>query len=221
LILDKTLFYVSLFLLVVGVGGQLSWYFFGGIPCNPPGGNPYLFGAVCDQSATAASFQEMENISGYAMIIGLILLPAGLFKDGLPSPGHGAKIFIGMLLILTIAVAFTGALLAPTSASKAPSATPEVFVSILSGSQNPGTLITFSLQNITVVIGTNNTVEWTNNDAAPHTVTSQTIPVGAASFNSGILSQGQTFVYTFSVPGTYYYICTIHAWMHGWVTVKS
>ncbi len=129
--MDKTLFYVSLFLLVVGVGGQLSWYFFGHVPCNPPGGNPYLFGTGCDQSATAASFQEMENISGYTMIIGLILLPAGLFKDGLPSPGQTAKIFVGLVLILTIAVAFTGALLAPTSSSKAPSVTPTGFITIL------------------------------------------------------------------------------------------
>ena len=220
--MDKTLFYVSLFLLVVGVGGQVSWFFFGHIPCNPPGGNPYLFGAACDPSATTASFQEMQNISGFAMIIGLILLPAGLFKDGLPSPGQGAKILVGLVLILTIAVAFTGALLAPTSStSKGPTVIPTGFVSILSGSQTPGTTITFSPQNITVIINQNNTVQWTNNDQAPHTVTSQSIPAGAASFNSGILGPGQTFVYTFSVPGTYYYVCTIHSWMHGWVTVES
>jgi hypothetical protein len=109
--LDKTIFYVSLFMVVIGVGGQLAWYHFGGVPCNPPGGHPYLFGAACDPHATAASFQEMENISGYAMIIGLILLPAGLFKDGLPAPGQTAKIFIGLILVLAIAVVVTGALL--------------------------------------------------------------------------------------------------------------
>jgi plastocyanin len=217
---DKTLFYVSLFLLVIGVGGQLSWFYFGGVPCNPPGGNPYLFAAPCDHSATAASFQEMENISGYSMIIGLILLPAGLFKDGLPAPGQTAKIFIGLILILTIAVIFTGALLAPTSSSKSTTATPTGFISILPGSQNPGTLITFSPQNVTVIIGLNNTVEWTNNDTAAHTVTSETIPPGAASFNQ-FLSPNGTFVYTFTVTGTYYYVCTIHAWMHGTVKVET
>jgi plastocyanin len=219
--LDKTLFYVSVFLLVVGVGGQLSWYFFGHIPCNPPGGNPYLFGAACDPNATSASFQEMQNISGFATIIGLILLPAGLFKDGLPSPGQGAKIFIGLLLVLTIAVVFTGAILAPTSTSRAPTQTPDGFISILSGSQTPGTQITFSPQNVTVVIGVNNTVQWTNNDATVHTVTSVTIPSGAASFNSGLLNPGSKFVYTFTVVGTYYYVCTLHNWMHGWVTVVN
>ncbi len=219
--MDKTLFYVSLFLLVIGVGGQLSWYYFGGVPCNPPGGNPYLFGSACDHAATAASFQEMENISGYAMIIGLIMLPAGLFKDGLPAPGQTAKIFIGLVLVLSIAVVFTGALLAPTSSSKTSSVPANVFITILPGSQNPGTLITFSPQNVTVVIGQNNTVEWTNNDTAPHTVTSTSVPTGAITFNSGLLSGGQTFEYTFAVPGTYQYVCTIHSWMHGTVTVKT
>lgn len=216
--MDKTLFYVSLFLLLIGIGGQLSWYFFAGVPCNPPGGNPYLFGSACDHTATQASFQEMENISGYMMIIGLILLPAGLFKDGLPSPGYVAKIIIGFLLVTTIAVAFTGALLVPhSSTSTTPTATPETFVSILPGSANPGTLITFSPQNITVVIGVNNTVEWTNNDTAAHTVTSR--PGAPASFNQ-VLSPGQTFVYTFTTAGTYNYYCTFHSWMHGTVTVK-
>ncbi len=217
--MDKTLFYVSLFLIVVGVGGQLAWYFFGGIPCNPPGGNPYLFGAPCDLHATAASFQEMENVSGYTMLIGLLLLPAGLFKDGLPSPGQTAKIFIGLVLVLTIAVAFTGALLAPHAVSKAPTVHPNGFISILSGSSTPGTLITFSPQNVTVVIGKNNTVEWTNNDNAVHTVTSR--PGDPASFNSGTLSPGQTFTYTFTIPGVYNYYCTIHDWMHGTVTVLA
>lgn len=218
--MDKTLFYVSLFLIVVGIAGQLSWYHFGGIPCNPPGGNPYLFGAHCDQAATQASFQEMQNVSGFAMIIGLILLPAGLFKDGLPAPGQTAKIFIGVLLVLTIAIAFTGALLTPTSSSKGQSQTPEAFITILPGSQNPGTLITYSPQNVTVIINQNNTIEWTNNDTAPHTVTSR--PGDPVSFNSGTMLPGATFIYTFTTPGVYNYYCTFHSgWMHGTVTVKA
>ena len=217
--MDKTLFYVSLFLVICGVGGQLSWYYFGHVPCNPPGGNPYLFGSACDPNATAASFQEMQNISGYMLIIGLIILPAGLFKDGLPAPGYGAKIFIGILLVLTITGVFTVALLAtPTSSSKGPALQPDGYLSILSGSGTPGTLITFSPQNVTVVIGVNNTVQWTNNDNTAHTVTSQNIPSGAAPFNQ-FLNPGAKFTYQFTVPGTYYYICTLHSWMHGTVTV--
>jgi plastocyanin len=219
--LDKDLFYISLFLLLVGIGGQLAWYFFGGIPCNPAGGNPYLFGAACDPKATIASFQEMQNISGYAMLIGFILLPAGLFKDGLPSPGFTARVFIGFLLILSVGVIFTGIVIAPSSSSKGPP--PNGFITILAGSGNPtGAVnqITFSPQNVTVIIGTNNTVQWTNKDSTDHSVTSR--PGDPASFNSGAIPPGGTYEYTFNTPGVYPYYCTFHpGWMHGTVTVKT
>lgn len=197
--MDKDLFYISLFLIFIGVAGQLSWFFFGVVP------------------HTQASFQEMQNVSGYAMIIGLILLPAGLFKDGLPAPGYAAKVFIGLILVISIGVVFTGILLLP-SASTGPK--PETFVTILYGSQVPGTAITYSPQNITVVIGVNNTVQWTNMDTAPHTVTSR--PGDPTSFNSGAIGTNGTFVYTFTQPGVYPYYCTFHpGWMHGTVIVKS
>jgi len=219
--LDKDIFYISLFLLIIGIGGQLAWYFFGGIPCNPAGGNPYLFGASCDPNATIASFQEMQNISGYAMLIGLILLPAGLFKDGLPAPGFTARVFIGFLLILSVGVIFTGIVIAPSASSKGPP--PTGFILILNGSGNPTgapNQITFSPQNVTVIIGQNNTVQWTNNDVTIHSVTSR--PGDPTSFNSGPISPGGKYEYSFTVPGVYNYYCTFHPnWMHGTVTVKQ
>jgi plastocyanin len=75
--------------------------------------------------------------------------------------------------------------------------------------------------NVTIVIGTNNTLTWTNDDISPHTVTSVSVPGGAATFNSGIISAGQTWSITFNVPGTYQYNCALHAWMKGVVIVKS
>ncbi|HXW94100.1 MAG TPA: plastocyanin/azurin family copper-binding protein [Nitrososphaerales archaeon] len=75
--------------------------------------------------------------------------------------------------------------------------------------------------NITLVIGVNNTVTWTNNDAAPHTVTAVSVPSGAAKFNSGNMNPGATFTYTFTLPGTYSYDCTYHYWMRGTVTVEE
>jgi plastocyanin len=219
--MDKDLFYISLFLLIIGIGGQLAWYFFGGIPCNPAGGNPYLFGAACDPKATVASFQELQNISGFAMLIGFILLPAGLFKDGLPNPGFTARVFIGFLLILSVGVIFTGIVIAPSASSKGPP--PDGFLTIVLGSGNPtgqANQITFTPQNVTLVIGKNNTVQWTNKDVTAHTVTSD---VGdSISFNSGLISPGQTFVYTFNTPGVYPYECTLHpGWMHGKITVVN
>jgi plastocyanin len=209
-------------MLGVGIAGQLAWYLFGGVPCNPPGGNPYLFGAPCNPSATVASFQEMQNISGYMMIIGFILLPAGLFKDGLPSPGYTARVFIGFLLIITVGATFTGIILAPSASTKGP--TPTGFLVILSGSQTPtgppAQQITFSPKFVTVIIGQNNTVQWTNNDGADHTVTST--PGDPVSFNSGTMAPGRTFVFQFLTPGTYAYYCTFHpGWMNGTITVKQ
>jgi plastocyanin len=74
---------------------------------------------------------------------------------------------------------------------------------------------------VTVVIGVNNTLTWTNNDSSPHTVTSVTVPAGAATFNSGIKSAGETWSMTFTVPGTYQYDCSLHLWMKGTIIVKS
>lgn len=198
--MDKDLFYISLFLILIGVAGQLSWYFFGVVP------------------HTQASFQELENVTGYSMLLGLIILPAGLFKDGLPAPGFTAKVFIGVILILSIGIVFTGALLLPGSSSNGP--IPKTFVSILYGSQVPNTAITFSPKIITVTIGTNNTVQWTNMDSAPHTVTST--PGDPTSFNSGAIGMNGTFIYTFTQPGVYNYYCTFHpGWMNGTVIVKG
>jgi plastocyanin len=68
---------------------------------------------------------------------------------------------------------------------------------------------------ITVVIGVNNTVTWTNTDTAPHTVTALD-----GSFNSGNLNPGDSFTYTFRTPGTYAYFCEYHPWMKGVIIVE-
>ena len=67
---------------------------------------------------------------------------------------------------------------------------------------------------ITVKAGT--TVTWTNSDQDPHTVTSDG---KAGPLNSKPLNQGDTYQYTFTVPGTFSYLCTIHPFMTATVTV--
>ena len=96
-----------------------------------------------------------------------------------------------------------------------------VSVSIPNGANSPSNPPGFAPDTITVVMGVNNTVTWTNNDVAAHTVTSATIPTGATSFNSQIMPAGSTFSVTFTVPGTYQYVCSLHNWMKGTVIVKS
>jgi plastocyanin len=66
----------------------------------------------------------------------------------------------------------------------------------------------------TIVVQTGTTVRWTNQDAAPHTVTSNT-----GLFDSGTLQNGETFEFTFDQPGRYAYFCAIHPFMTGRVIV--
>lgn len=74
----------------------------------------------------------------------------------------------------------------------------------------------FSPANITVKQGT--TVTWTNNDSTVHTATSTDGPAG---FDSGNLSRGESFSFTFEAAGTYNYICTPHPSMTGTITVTE
>ena len=88
-------------------------------------------------------------------------------------------------------------------------------VSIEPGSAVNTTSTYYLPSTITVMIGVNNTVTWINNDNAPHTVTD----VGV--FDSGNLNPGQTWIHTFTTPGTYNYRCIYHQWMTGTVIVKN
>lgn len=66
------------------------------------------------------------------------------------------------------------------------------------------------------------TVKFVNTDGNAHTVSS--VKKGTVEsdgmFDSGVLTAGKTFAYTFSKPGTYEYICLIHTHMRGVVKVS-
>lgn len=95
-----------------------------------------------------------------------------------------------------------------------------VQVSILNGASANQASPGYSPSTVTLVRGANATVMWTNNDVASHTVISMSIPAGAQPFASGNIASGATFTYTFTVPGTYTYICNYHTWMMGTIVVK-
>jgi plastocyanin len=69
---------------------------------------------------------------------------------------------------------------------------------------------------IKVVIGVNNTVTWESDDYLLETVTSNT-----GLFDSGLLTEGNTWSYTFTSPGTYDYHSTTHPSQMGEVIVVS
>ncbi|WP_308259404.1 cupredoxin family copper-binding protein [Pseudonocardia sp. H11422] len=70
----------------------------------------------------------------------------------------------------------------------------------------------FSPAAVQVKAGT--TVTWTNNDSAPH-------DVRGGPLRSPTLNRGAGWSYTFTTPGSYRYICSIHPSMTGAVTVTA
>ncbi|MEV6839033.1 cupredoxin family copper-binding protein [Streptomyces sp. NPDC051133] len=72
----------------------------------------------------------------------------------------------------------------------------------------------FSPAALKVKAGT--TVTWTNRDADAHTVTSAG---SGGPLHSAALATHATYSYTFTKPGTYAYLCTIHPFMTGTVEV--
>jgi plastocyanin len=58
-------------------------------------------------------------------------------------------------------------------------------------------------------------VAWSNDDSTTHTVTADN-----GSFDSGNLSPGKSFSFTFAQQGTFKYHCSIHSFMHGTVSVS-
>lgn len=75
-----------------------------------------------------------------------------------------------------------------------------------------------------VTINVGDTVVWTNDDSATHTVTSGVIEDPdnwSKVFDSGMNKPRQTFEYTFDTAGEYPYLCQLHPWMLGKVTVSE
>lgn len=77
----------------------------------------------------------------------------------------------------------------------------------------------YSPDSITVYIGINATVVWTNTDSTFHTVTADSNNY----FDSGTMQPSSVFIFNFTTlgPGTYHYHCSFHPPMHGTVIVKS
>ena len=92
-------------------------------------------------------------------------------------------------------------------------------VNVIDNSNNPTTHYidiqgyAFSPSSITINVG--DTIVWTNYDSASHTVTSND-----GTFDSGGISTGNTFSFTFTSAGTFNYYCAPHPNMTGSVTVQ-
>ncbi len=89
----------------------------------------------------------------------------------------------------------------------------------------------FVPEKVTIKVG--DTVEWNNNAASLHSVTTNksvaqnpgdvSSPAGAKPFDSGFMPPGAKWSYNFTVPGTYKYLCLPHEkdGMVGYVVVTK
>lgn len=81
---------------------------------------------------------------------------------------------------------------------------------------------TFSFAPETVRVPVGGTVEWRNVSVAKHDVTADparsrgvSLPAGATPFASGDVRPGEVYRATFTVPGTYRYVCARHESIFG------
>jgi len=91
-----------------------------------------------------------------------------------------------------------------------------------SGSGGVGTIHTIHIKNFAfdpadITIKKGDTVVWANDDAAPHSIKSD-----SGTFDQSLISPGSTAQHTFTnAPGAYPYSCGIHPSMHGTITITS
>jgi plastocyanin len=134
--------------------------------------------------------------------------------------GHGDEITgpTGIEDVMTITPGVTTKLETTTTPESLPMT---AIVSIPPGSAVPGCENTNECYlpfEINVAIGA--TVSWINDDSAPHTVTSGTVPTADGLFDSSLFMSGSVFEFTFDEAGTYDYFCMVHPWMTGIVNVN-
>jgi amicyanin len=124
--------------------------------------------------------------------------PSISFQTGM-TPGMSGQTMPGM-------PSMSGVQSPPATTADAPAPQGGTAVSISDFKFNPATL--------TVPVGA--TVTWTNQDEEPHTVAAKD-----GSFHSPGMDTRATYSFTFTTPGSYEYICSIHPFMTGTVVVTK
>jgi len=106
----------------------------------------------------------------------------------------------------------------PVAASTQPSNTVTGTVAAPSSpsTQANVTINNFAFDPPTLTVKVGSIVQWTNQQDTDHTVTSDT-----GEWDSGHLSQGQSFQQTFAKSGTFPYHCSIHSTMKGTIVVTN
>ncbi len=142
-------------------------------------------------------------------------------KIGFARVRTGSLPGIATVLVLTVVMAACGGS-SSSGGTSTPASTPSATAA---GATVVIQNFSFTPHSLTVKPGTK--VTWTNDDSVPHNVVStKSIALNTTTtsvFASTTLSPGQSFSFTFSAKGVYFYECSIHktlAAMHAVVTVK-
>lgn len=104
-----------------------------------------------------------------------------------------------------------------STSNSAPGGAPGVSGTSSSGGEVHATIKNFAFIPNTIHVSVGQTIEWTNEDAAPHNV----IYVSGPELpSSGTLNTGATFSIKATRAGTTHYYCSIHPWMTGTIVVS-
>ncbi len=159
-------------------------------------------------------------------------------------PGHRAQGMVGKIIVGDVSDMAGESVSAPVPApgfedvpemivKEEPEPEPEVMeerevmepfsgtISVPAGSSAPGcdeTNECFIPADISINVG--ETVTWSNDDSAAHTVTSGVPGAADDVFDSSLFMAGTTFSHTFDEAGEYDYFCLVHPWMTGKVQVN-
>lgn len=145
----------------------------------------------------------------------------------LPAVAAGIALLAGTALAVGITTSPSTETAPAVAATPAPMGTGQMMPGMampragapVSGQDLPVATTSIEIQNFvfsptTVRVKAGSTVTWTNRDQDAHTVTAMAGP-----FHSPTLNTGQSFRYTFTTPGRYHYLCTIHPFMTATVVV--
>lgn len=170
------------------------------------------------------TMRPLAEFSGFLLALGIVMLPIGLFRGGLPVL-TGGKVYalsflgIGLVSFVLVSAALQIGPFMKIEEVGLTGPTPfNVTIVILPGSFDPTATETYSPANVKVLAGYNSTVIWVNSEQVnvAHTVTSD-----QGLFDSGLFGPKETWVFTFGRAGIYPYHCTPHPWMQGIVTVEE
>ncbi len=123
---------------------------------------------------------------------------------------------LALIATMVLAACGSSAAITPAPTAAPPATTAPVATPAPVAGGAALSIANFAFDPATLKIKVGTKVTWTNNDGAPHTATS-----ADGAFDSGRLSSGASFAFTFTTAGTFTYHCAIHSSMTGTITVSS